>query len=154
MPLPAPGSRFPDQELPDLAGVAQPLSASWTAGSTLLVLGHGECGTTRLTLPFADRLHRSGARVVAVLQDSEDDARQLREELGLGLPLRLEADPYPLAAALGLDAVPSLYLVDAAGRIRAASEGFARADLVDYAERLGVAPPFNAEDQVPARRPG
>jgi hypothetical protein len=69
--------------------------------------------------------------------------------------LRLEADPYPLAQELGLTTVPTLFLLDRDGQIRATSEGFSRADLESFAQRLGVpAPLFTPEDKAPAMKPG
>jgi hypothetical protein len=92
---------------------------------------------------------------VAVLQDGTADAQALVEQLGLKLPVRLEADPYPLAARLGLTTVPTLFLVGPRGRIEGVSEGFRRADLESFAARLGVgAPLFRSEDAAPALRPG
>src|SRR5260370_457224 len=77
------------------------VSAAWARGWALIVLGHSDCGTTRLTLPFVDRIHRRRppiATAVAVLQDGVADARALVEELALELPVRLDEEPYPLAA--------------------------------------------------------
>jgi hypothetical protein len=154
----APPAPFPDVDLPGLDGRRRPISEAWARGRALVVLGHGECGTTRLSLPFVDRIHRRReprAGVLAVLQDDARDARMLVEELGLELPLRLEEDPYPLAARLGLITVPTFFLVSREGRIEAVREGFRRADFEDLAARLGVPPPFFlADDTAPALRPG
>jgi len=83
------------------------------------------------------------------------DARSLVEELGLELPIRLEEDPYPLAARLALGTVPTLFLVSPEGRLEAVSEGFRRSDFEGFAARLAVAPPlFLATDTAPPLRPG
>jgi hypothetical protein len=93
--------------------------------------------------------------VVAILQDGPDEARELARTLALELPLRLESDPYPLARELALATVPTLFLLDHEGQIRGVSEGFVRADLESFAERLGVhAPLFTPEDKAPAMKPG
>jgi len=90
-----------------------------------------------------------------VLQDEVETARGLVKDLGLAVPVRLEADPYPLAAALELVAVPTLFLVGPDGGIARISEGFWRADLEAFAERLGVTGPlFVPEDKAPEFRPG
>jgi hypothetical protein len=157
MALLAPPAPFPDVVLPGLDGRRHPLSEAWARGRALVVVGHSECGTTRLSLPFVDRIHRraASAGVVAVLQDDAPDARSLVEELGLELPIRLEEDPYPLAARLAVGTVPTLFLVSPEGRLEAVSEGFRRADFEGFAARLAVAPPlFLATDTAPPLRPG
>jgi len=153
----APPAPFPVVDLPGLDGRRRPISEAWTRGRALVIVGHSECGTTRLSLPYVDRIHRrvSPAGVVAVLQDDTRDARALVQELSLELPVRLEEDPYPLASRLGLGTVPTLFLVSPEGLIEAVSEGFRRADFEDFATRLGVPPPlFLGADTAPALRPG
>jgi hypothetical protein len=142
---------------PDLTGTPQPLASFWAQFPTLVVHGHRTCGTTRLSLPFADRLHRRRTRgaVVAVLQDTPDVAAQLARELDLTLPILLEPDPYPLATELGLSAVPTLTLVGNDGKVLMQAEGFRRADFETFADKLGVHGAFfNAADKAPAQRPG
>jgi hypothetical protein len=149
---------FPDAVLPDVDGTAAPLSQAWAGGPALVVLGHRTCKTTRETLPWVNRLHQRrgpGATVVTVLQDDPATARELIAAQGLEMPVRLEADPYPLAAALGLTTVPTLFAVDASGAITAVSEGLRRADLEAFGRHLGVTGElFGAEDKVPAGKPG
>lgn len=149
---------FPSHSLPDLDGVQRPLSMTWTEGPALILVGHRDCATTRLTLPFVDRIHKArpaGASVVAVLQDDAGAARALMADLGLTMPVLLEADPYPLSAELELRAAPTLMLVGRDGAILRAAEGFSRIDLDGLAVALGTtAPLFSPTDTAPPRRPG
>lgn len=149
---------FPRLVLPDLRGREQSLAPAWAEGPALIVLGHSDCKTTRDTLPYVDRIHwrrAPGAQVLVVLQDAEEAARGLVEELGLELPILLEPEPYPLARALGLGTVPTLFATAAGGEIAAVSEGFRRSDLEAFAQRLGAARPlFAPDDAAPALRPG
>jgi hypothetical protein len=150
---------FPNVSLPDLSGTEKPLVTAWAEGPALLVVGHRDCGTTRLALPFVDRIHRRRlptASVIAILQDDPESARELVHDLDLTLPVRLEADPYPLSSELLLRTVPTLMLVRTDGRIARALEGFRRDELEALARELGVAGPLFAEADagVPARRPG
>jgi hypothetical protein len=150
-----PGS-FPDRELADLEGGTRRLGEAWAAGPGLVLLGHSGCDTTRFTLPFVDRLHRArGGSVVAVLQDTAEDARELKRRLGLDLTILLEPAPYALAAALGLTTVPTLFQVAPDGRIESVSEAFRRAGLEAAATHLGVTEPvFTSQDHAPELRPG
>ena len=153
-----PPAAFPDIDLPGLDGKRAPISEAWARGWALVAVGHSECGTTRLSLPFVDRIqHRSPSTstALAVLQDTAADARAIVEELALELPVRLDEDPYPLAAQLGLGTVPTMFLVTPQGRIDAVAEAFRRADLEAFAARLQVPPPlFLPGDDAPALRPG
>jgi hypothetical protein len=150
-------SAYPSHTLSDLGGTAHALASFWAQGPTLILHGHRTCGTTRLTLPFVDRLYRrrTWGAVVAVLQDTPEEAGGLARELGLALPVLLEPDPYLLAAELGLDAVPTLTLVDSGGEVRLSTQGFKRTDLEAFAKMLGVEGSlFTPGDKAPAQRPG
>ena len=149
------GRPFPEIALPDLDGKRQPILLG-TPG--LCVIGHSECGTTRLAIPYIKRMHDGrgpGASVVLVLQDDAAAARALLAELRAEMPVRLEADPYPLARETGLSTVPTFFLVGPGRRVERVSEGFERAALEEMAARLGVMRPFfTADDAAPALRPG
>lgn len=153
-----PPNPFPARSLPDLEGQERPLEVAWADGPALIVVGHRDCATTRLTLPFVDRIHARrppGTSVLAVLQDEEGAARELMADLGLSLPVRLEADPYPLSAELKLRAAPTLMLVSRDGTIARAAEGFSRDELEAFSQGLGIAEPlFSPDDTAPPRRPG
>jgi hypothetical protein len=144
-------------ELAGTDGVSRPLREAWRGGEALVLIGHGDCSTTRLTLPFFERIHRRRTRgsVVLVLQDDVQAALELQAELGLDVPIRLEPEPYPLAAKLRLEAVPTLVLVDSGGRILRTSVGFDRDVLQELAARMGVdGSLFAPADRAPAFRPG
>jgi peroxiredoxin len=152
------GGPFPALALPDLEGVRRPLAEAWAGGEALVLVGHRDCQTTRDTLPFLDRIDRrrgAGTTVLLVLQDSPEAARALVKDLGLGLPVRLDVDPYRLAQAVGLAVVPTIFLIEAGGAIAHVSEGLRPSDLEALAQRVGVAGPLLApEDGVPPLRPG
>jgi hypothetical protein len=150
---------FPHLSLPDLDGAERPFVTAWSHRPAIILVGHRDCVTTRMTLPFVDRIHRrrpADGSVLAVLQDAPDSARELRHDLDLALPVLLEQDPFPVAAELGLRSVPTVMLVGTDGLIRRTSEGFRRDDLEAMARELGMVGPLftEADAGVPARRPG
>ena len=150
---------FPHLSLPDLEGAERPLVTAWSGRPALFVFGHRDCVTTRMTLPFVDRIHRrrpADVSVIAILQDDAESARALRQDLDLDLPMRLEADPYPVAAEIGMRTVPTVMLVGPNGLIARTSEGFRRDELEAMAREIGMAGPLftEADAGVPARRPG
>jgi hypothetical protein len=157
--VPVQASRsFPPLALRTPEGEVRALASLWQEGVALVLVGHCDCKTTRQTLPYVDRIHRripGGASVTAILQDDPETVRGLWSHQKLELPVLLEEDPYPLAAALRLTTVPTLFLVDREGSIEKAAEGFNRAELESFAARLGAIPPlFVPEDEAPAFRPG
>ncbi len=156
MPLAA-GVMMPTAELRDLAGQPWSLASAWTSGEALVLLGHGDCRTTRLTLPCVDLIHRRrlpGTTVVAVLQDHADAARAVCRDLELELPVRLEDDPYALAAALGVNVVPTLFQVAQDGRLTRVIEAFDKRALEALALHFNGRPLFEPGDAGPDRRPG
>ena len=150
------GRPFPDIQLPGLDGILRPVAGA--AGSCVVAIGHSDCGTTRLALPYLKRMHARrgpGTALTLVLQDNPAAARQLVAEHGLDFPVLLEADPYPLARELGLTTVPTLILVGLEGAVDSVSEGFQRAAIEGLARRLGAPGPFfTPADKAPALRPG
>ena len=146
---------FPRVPLTGLDGLERRVEAGGEWPS-LVLLGHSDCRTTRETLPLVDKIHRRGrGTVTAVLQDTAAAARDLVTTLSLAVPVLLEVDPYPLAAALDVATVPTLFVLTPESRIEAVSEGLRRADIEAFAERLGVdGPLLGPEDTVPALRPG
>jgi hypothetical protein len=150
------GRPFPNIRLLDLDGIEGPVVGA--AGSCVVGIGHSDCATTRLAVPYLDRMHARrgpGTAVILVLQDDAAAAREFVSGEGLGLPVLLEADPYPLSRELGLTTVPTLILVGPAGVVESVSEGFQRAAIEDLALRLGApAPFFTPADKAPALRPG
>jgi hypothetical protein len=155
--VPEPAS-FPALALPDLEGRPRRLDEAWSGGLALILVGHADCRTTRDALPYLERIHRrrgAGSSVVLVLQDDRATAHAIVADQDLSVPVRLEPDPYPLARALQLIAVPTFYLVDALGRIERVSIGLSRSELEGFASSLGVAGPvFTPEDRAPEFRPG
>jgi hypothetical protein len=151
------GRLFPNVLLPGLDGAPRRIieaAGSWT----LVAVGHSDCGTTRLVLPYLKRMHARrgpGTAVVLVLQDSAAAARELVSEQRPEIPVLLEPDPYPLSGELGLTAVPTLILVRPDRVVESVSEGFQRAAIEGLALRMGVpAPLFAPGDGAPAWRPG
>ena len=150
------GRPFPNILLADLDGTTRTVIGA--ADPCVIAIGHSDCGTTRLLVPFLKRMNDRrvpGSSVVLVRQDEPAQARAFLSELRDGdLPVRLEAAPYPLSSALDLATVPTLFQVSA-GAIESASEGFQRAAVEDLAQRIGVTPPFFLPgDKAPALRPG
>lgn len=123
-------------------------------GRTLVIVGHQSCKTTRQTLPYVDRIHASGGRTIALLQDPVVGAAEALAKLKATLPFVSEPDPYVFTRALGVEVVPTLLLVERDGKVVARSEAFSKAALESYADALGVPSPILPGDTMPATKPG
>ena len=156
--MPSTSGSFPTVSLPGIDDPSRPIAEAGLGAPVLVLIGHRDCKTTRETLPLVDRIHRRRTRgsVTAILQDDAPAARELMAELDLALPVRLEADPYPLAAALDLMVVPTLFALDENGAITGVSEGLRRVDLEAFAHHLGVPGAlFGPGDaKIPPQKPG
>lgn len=145
--LPPTGLQKPD-------GSAAQSSAMHGGGSTLVLIGHLNCKTTRQTLPFIDRIHKDGGRAMVMLQDSPEDAAAGLAKLRLTLPFLSERDPYALSTAIGVATVPTLLFVEADGTVSQTSEAFRRPDIEAFALRLGAPRPVIENDTMPGFKPG
>jgi hypothetical protein len=154
----ASGQAFPDPALPGLDGEATSLSADWLGAGCVFVVGHTDCRTTRLILPYAARLRAgagNGVRVRAILQDDAETALGMLGDLGVDLPTSLDPSPFVLGGLLGLVTVPTTFHVGPDGIVRSVVEGFDRAALERLGRELELSEPLIAPDEdVPALRPG
>ena len=137
-------TRSPRISLPDLDGVQRPLAMSRGARArALIVVGHRDCATTRLTLPFVDRIHQRRARRArpwsSCCRTTPAAARALVADLGLdACPCCSRPIPIRSPRELELRAVPTLMLVGADGpRSQRAAEGFSRDDLEAFSRAAG-----------------
>lgn len=156
-----PGHRAPVAELPRLGGGTVELPGG--APLTLLAFYKASCPTCRWAMPFVQTLHERARGLTVVGIASEDDASEaavFAQELGLTFPIGLESAPWDVSRAYALSTVPTLFLVDGAGRVKRASPGFAKEDFravaAEAAALHGGAPadPFPEGVAVPEFRPG
>lgn len=128
------------------------------AEGAVVMVGHGDCETSKLMLRALERLHRRRTRDVAVsalLQDTPEEARALAADLGLTMPLLLDQDPYPMTARLGVRAVPVTFVLAPDGAVRESLQAFRRADVERLGSMVGLTSPvFEPGEDVVALRPG
>lgn len=151
----AEGASAPDFQLGEFH-----LASALAEGAVLLVFFKIACPTCQLTMPFLRRLADgaldSGAnppRLVAVSQDDAKHTAGFQQRFGPSEPALLDERPYRASNLYGIRNVPSLFLIEADGRISMSVAGFSKAHLEALGERFGVAP-FREAESVPALRPG
>lgn len=157
------GATAPEFELPDLCSTPVRLGDRLAAGGALLVFYKTNCPTCQLTLPYLERFHQAYGQHLSVLGISQNDhasTEQFAKDKGDTFPQLLDAAPYPVSDAYGITAVPSMFLLDAAGRIKRVQVAWDR-DGMDALSRsaaeLAGQPPVTIStegDGAPAFKPG
>lgn len=102
------------------------------------------CGPCRLEMPvlrrFYERARKQGAEfeILAISVDTESaDAAKAAAELGIPFPVLHDADS-KVSDAYGVEAIPSLFVVDAKGNLIYTSTGFDMSLEVMLAQQLGI----------------
>jgi len=139
-----PGASVPDLSLDDLSGGQVSLH---TSEPVLLVFFKISCPVCQLTLPYLERVH-PGRKIRGVSQNSAEDTREFAAEFEISFPILLDPEErFPASNAFGITHVPTLFLLDAAGRIEKVIEGWNRQEM----DALGALRPG---DNVPAWKAG
>ncbi len=152
------GARAPQVTLPGPTG---PRTIAAAGRPQAVFFFKVSCPACPLAAPAVERLRQAypGLDVVAVSQDGEAETEEWMSRHGLDRSVAtVEGDGYPASAAFGLAAVPTLVLLDGAGTVAAAQEGWSR-DGYDAlakaaADLVGAAPVAIAPAEGPAFRPG
>lgn len=159
MPI-ATGQCAPDFSLPYRDGGIFRLSEM--GRSLLLVFFKTTCPTSRLVLPYLEKLHQAcpTLAVLGVSQDPVAETDAFVGELGVTFPMLLEERPWEVSARYGLIGVPAVFLIGPAGGVEDMMEGWQRAAinrLAASASRLvGEAPVVLSTpgDGAPELKPG
>lgn len=129
----------PDFTLPSIAGHPVGLADLLAEAPVILLFVHSECPTARLTLErlahVAAPIEASGARLVCIAQEPPDAAARLARLTRVPFPVLSEAPPYDVAAAYGVESVPTAVRVAGDGTVEATSVGWSKEALEDV---LGV----------------
>ena len=146
----AAGAAAPDFGLEDLEGKQRTRERP-----ALLAFFKVSCPTCQFTMPFLQRLANGSVPIYAISQDDAESTREFHQEFGISLPTLLdkEEENYPASNAYGLSHVPSMFLVEADGKISQSFMGFDKREIERLGERLGK-PPFEAGEYVPEFKSG
>lgn len=160
-----PGAVAPDFDVRLLEGGYRELRDLVHPGGGIVVFFKTECGTSALLLerigPLAAALEREERVFLAVAQDGEAEARAFGEAHQIRFPIAVEAPPYAASRAYGVTTVPTLVVIDGAGRVAERIEGFVKSEVlalgpaVEQALALGDVPPvLDRPDELPEWKPG
>ena len=161
----APGAIAPDFDVRVLGGGYRELRDLVHPGGGIVVFFKTECETSALLLsrigPLAGALAREERVFLAVAQNTEGEVRAFLEERPLRFPIACENPPYPASRAYAVVTVPTLFVIDGAGRIAERVEGFVKSEVLalgpaaEQALALGDVPPvLERPDELPDLKPG
>jgi peroxiredoxin len=154
--LPA-GVVAPEISLPDLDGAPWSLREALRHGPVVVAFFKISCPTCQLTFPFLQRLadaSNGGPQLIAISQDDAPDSREFLQRFGISMPTLIDAPPhYSASSTYRITSVPSVFTVEADGKISSSVEGFNKAELEKLGQRFRAVP-FRESDRVPALRPG
>ena len=160
------GQAAPEFSLKGIDGKIYSLEELLQRGPVLAAFFKISCPVCQFTFPFLQRLYeRYGSDDVTFLGISQDDAKAtagFAKQYGITFPIALDDKEkgYPASNAYGLTNVPTIFLIDADGKVSISSMGFVKNDLeqiaAQLAERRKITPAalFRANESVPANRPG
>ncbi|MEW6744678.1 MAG: redoxin domain-containing protein [Planctomycetota bacterium] len=139
------GQRAPEFMLPDYRGVPFVLHECLQDGPALLVFFKADCATSRYLLGLLQRMYRKYTdrpglsdetfHCVGVSLDDVEATTKLAEELDLEFPLAVESEARDASRAYGVARVPAAILVETDGLVAIRSEGFVKADFLEFGRR-------------------
>lgn len=148
------GEKAPSFTLPAIDGDGE-VADPWTEGTTLVAFFKASCPVCKMVAPMLTKLAEGGVRVVAVGEDPPEALTRYNEAEGQRVPTLTQPAPYAVSAAYGLEAVPSIFLIDTDGEIKEAMAGWNRDTWNALAAGLGVADPLSTpDDGLRPFRPG
>ena len=112
-----------------------------TSGPLLVVFFKITCPVCQLTLPFLNRIHEAGALpIFGISQNDDADTQEFIQDFHIQFPVLFdrEEDDFPASNAYGISSVPSLFLIDADGKIGRSSEGWSRREMEWLGARTSV----------------
>jgi hypothetical protein len=118
----------------------------------LLVFFEADCPTCQITLPYLNSL-KDSIHTLGISQDDEPTTREFVARMGIGFPVRVDKG-LGLSRIYDPQTVPSMFLVDEAGRVQRTLVGFDKASLNELAGALGQPAIAPEHDGLPAWKPG
>lgn len=114
---------------------------------TLIGVYKSSCAASKAMFPMLERIHAKhgpGLRVLGVSQDSANITRSFARRYDITFPILVEGGDYPISNAFEIAFTPSLFVIDAGGKIVYTTSGFLKPQIDDIeravADMLGVAP--------------
>lgn len=157
------GSQAPGFTLNGVDGRTYSLDQALAQGPLLLVFIKSGCPACDLALPYLSRLRQAypgGWTLWAISQDPLGRSQEYAQRFDLPFPVLVDEAGYPVSKAYDPPATPTLFLIEANGRVTYSNHGFSKDDINQVsrliADRLQVEARVIAQpdDGRPPFRPG
>jgi peroxiredoxin len=150
------GKPAPAFQLKNTSGDNASLEMILQKGPAILAFFKVSCPVCQLTAPFLERLGANNkVQVIGISQDDAKTTTEFVHRYNMTFPVLVDESKagYPVSNGFGIFAVPSVFVVEADGRISSAFNGFSKRDLQALGDRVGVAP-FRPDEKVPDFKAG
>src|ERR1041385_5324957 len=136
------GDQAPNFSLKRLDGTAWHYAGAVTGQPVLMVFFETDCPTCHLTIPYLNRLasafREDAVSIIGISQDGAELTRELVEQMQGTFPVALDAD-LNVSRLYSPLAVPTLLLLDRAGKVIRTQIGFDKEALNDIAAAMSEA---------------
>ena len=133
--------------------VAPSLRAISTGKPALLVFFETDCPTCQLTLPYLNALNGDSVQLLGISQDSEPATQEFVRQMQIKFPVEIDAG-LMITRAYDPQTVPSIFLLDATGKVARTIVGFDKAALNELAAEVGNSAIAPEHDGAPPWKPG
>jgi peroxiredoxin len=153
------GAKAPEITLKSTHGRTFSLDAERNKAPVIMAFFKVECPTCQYTFPFLERIAKAYPRdkvlLVGISQSPIDDTIAFARKYGVTFPVMLDdTRKYPASNAVGLETVPSTFMVSQTGTVESAIVGWDKKEisrLNELAAKAAGIPPaqiFNAGENV------
>jgi peroxiredoxin len=119
----------------------------------LVIFFETDCPTCQLTLPYLNALSGDSVHVLGISQDSEASTSEFVREMQISFPIAIDRG-LEISRVYDPQSVPTIFLLDRAGRVLRTVVGFDKAALNELAAALVHAPIAAEHDGAPPWKPG
>ena len=124
-----------------------------TGRKTVAVFFEADCPTCQLTLPYLNRLNGDSVGIIGIGQDSEAATSEFVRQMEIRFPVHVDRG-LEISRAYDPQTVPTIFLLDEAGKVLRTIVGFDKAALNELAAAVGHPPIAPEHDGAPPWKPG
>jgi peroxiredoxin len=159
------GDTAPAVKLPDAAeGAEYDLAEALKQGPAIVGIYKSSCEASKTMFRMLEQIHKAypadNLTVYGVAQDSPNVTRSFIRRIRVTFPILVEGDQYPVSKKFGIEATPTVYLVDQGGNVVWQGMGFQKDALIELSEKvaelIGSEPVdvFASVEDIPSWVPG
>lgn len=159
------GDTAPAVQLPDAAeGTEYSLADALNSGPAIIGIYKSSCEASKTMFRMLEQVRQTyqddRLTVLGVAQDSPNVTRSFIRRIGLSFPILVEGDEYPVSKEYGIEATPTVFLIDQSGNVVWQGMGFQKDALNELSDKIAelldddAKDVFAGVDDVPGWVPG